>query len=302
MPRSTRCPVWIVCALTMATLLSQHDMLRFSYQKNMERILVQVGKGPVEWIHVPKTGTGLAHLLLAAFCPTEKVNVTLSSIAGLSPECRKHFVNSTMSYRNDRLPLADHFSLNAESESELKRVYVVIRAPWNRITSGYHYTRFMRKNDKNQSASEEENICRVSKTSKVPHIVRGAQVKMLMGHKMSSPNAFHDPSPPSWEETIRACNKLSSMSFVGVTDFWNTSACVFGQIHGIAWEHFNIHMRAGKYSGIRTDCGDIWDDYLYRCALDHLISQLRSYPGCLSYFVQEVWTKQKQNELSYAIL
>lgn len=235
----------------------------------------------VTWVHIPKTGTGLGILLLATYCPGEEHKLTESGVTGLSNVCRSKF-NASLATRKKDWPLGDHFSLGNVSTNELASVYVMIRSPWTRIPSGYNYMK------RHNLINTSEQFCEEVRNTKHAHFTRGAQVKMLVGHKMRNCNDFEDPSPPSWHEAHEACEKLNDIKFVGLTDFWNTSSCIFGQMHGIQSEKWFSHLRKSGKETNPEDCGDIWDRKLYQCALNRLLQFLSSYPHCNGVFVNEL--------------
>lgn len=82
-----------------------------------------------------------------------------------------------------------------------------------------------------------------------------------------------------------ACRRLQVFAFVGISDFWDATVCLFHAQHGgEAREMDHANVRKGGYlktaATSEVDCGDSADQRVYRCALAVFHNRLDQFPQC----------------------
>jgi hypothetical protein len=243
-----------------------------------------LASGNIEWLHIPKTGTSFGNILVSTFCnlPTDTLWIKPEGATDIPPECLKIFRNEGSKVRSN-WPIGDHVSLQGRSVPELQKVFTMIRSPRTKLLSGFHYnTKGTRLN-----ASEEE-VCQYVSQSVKAHSSKSAQVKMIVG-KVMSPRVhkFRDPGIASEEDTQLACMNLEIMAFVGISDYWEASACLFHSQYGGKMSNVDAqNLRPGGYDKEEmpsVDCNDEMDDNLFQCAMRIFLGRLRLYKECSAF-------------------
>jgi hypothetical protein len=239
--------------------------------------------GSIEWLHIPKTGTSFGNILVSTFCnlPTDTKWIT-GVRAKIPPDCLKIFRNEGNKVRAE-WPIGDHVSLEGRSVSELQKVFTMIRSPGTRLLSGFHFTTaYRRLND------TEEEVCHYISQSNIAHSSKSAQVKMVVGKAMSMSDKiwhrFEDSKIASIEDAELACLNLEVMAFVGISDYWEASVCLFHSQYGGEMNDADVvNVRKGRYDKKKmatVDCNDEMDEYLFQCAMRLLLSRLRLHREC----------------------
>ena len=252
----------------------------------------------IEWLHIPKTGTSFGNTLLLWACPDldkKKLWMNPKSGPGAVPEsCKANF------FRQPGHPpgwyIGSHATLQNRTDEQIRRVFTFVRSPKTRIASGYHFLISDVWKQVSNNATEVD-ICSFARNSTFATIALGTQVKMIAGEPTvpetrfllgRSQWEFTNTKPATIEVIDRACTRLNSFAFVGITEFWTASICLFHKKFGgdaSPVEQVNVHR--GTYynnGGIqKVDCGDNADEALFDCALARFISELRPFPDCMKH-------------------
>lgn len=77
-------------------------------------------------------------------------------------------------------------------------------------------------------------------------------------------------------------------AFVGISDFWEATICVFHAQHGGKTQAIDyMNVRAGSYNKTAAtaaiDCNDSADQRVYQCALDVFFNRLNQFTQCKQY-------------------
>jgi hypothetical protein len=185
-------------------------------------------------------------------------------------------------------PIGNHVPLTGRTEPELRNVFTLVRHPRSRALSGFHYlTEYKRV------GATRFEICQYVASRPEAHVNLGAQVKFITGEvefRWPSNFAFAPKYAglPDEQMVDRACARLRQFAFVGLSEHWNASVCLFhaifgGQAHQI--EYANV--RKGKYGGVgmfgELDCGDTADERLYACAKELFLARMEQHPRCIRH-------------------
>jgi len=240
-----------------------------------------LASGSIEWLHIPKTGTPFGNTLVSTFCnlPTDTLWIKPGRATGIPPDCLKIFRNEGSKVRS-KWPIGDHVSLQGRSVPELQKVFTMIRSPRTRLLSGFHYTTHSTR----LNATEEE-VCHYISQSNKAHSSKSAQVKMVVGKAMSHRgHKFKDSNIASIEDAELACLNLEIMAFIGISDYWEASVCLFHSQYGGEMSDADVSsMRQGRYDKDEmalVDCNDEMDEYLFQCAMRLFLGRLRLYGEC----------------------
>jgi hypothetical protein len=246
-----------------------------------------LASGAIEWLHIPKTGTSFGNTLVSTFCnlPTDTVWVKASSATDIPPDCLKIFRDEGSKVRR-RWPIGDHVSLEGRTVPELQKVFTMIRSPGTRLLSAFH---FVTHNTSRKNATEEE-VCQYVSRSQIAHTSMSAQVKMVVGKAMSlrgNWHTFENPNIASIEDAELGCRNLEIMAFVGISDYWEASICLFhSQYGGEMSDADMLNVRPGRYAkdGLTSvDCNDERDNHLFECAMQIFLARLRLYSECSAF-------------------
>lgn len=212
------------------------------------------------------------------------------SINGLAPHlpeaCKSRFRTEPAASR-PHWHLGEHLSLENRTAAELRSVFTLVRSPRTRLASGFHWAHRL---EPRLNATEGE-ICAFVRSGAFAVTTRGAQTKMIVGHRIlfDSRNKHHfvSPAPPGPALAEEACRRLQHFAFVGLSDHWAASVCLFhAMFGGLGSEAEHVNTRKGQYTSVpesakEVDCGDAADDRLFKCALQLFEQRLDSLaPHC----------------------
>ena len=247
----------------------------------------------LEWLHIPKAGTSFGNMLVKWACPWQDVETPVKTTeTNLTNQCSRLFRIDPGA--RPHLSIADHISLENRTVDELQNVFTILRSPKTRLASGYH----MKTGGKYLEFSEEQicaDIRSSPKLSRLAHSALGVQTRMIIGQPMTtrwpqSKNAafmFYSSKPPTAAEVELACLNLHLFAFLGVSDYWDATVCLFHKMYGgTVLESDSVHLRQGRYTETpyaktSVDCGDTADESVFACAMHIFISRLRPHPECL---------------------
>ena len=200
--------------------------------------------------------------------------------SGFPEWCRRRFRNGV---------IADHVSLTNRTAAELRNIFTMIRSPKTRQVSGYQwYFKHGQGKGKvlNYIGASQREICAFVNGTNNCVAAKAASVRMITGGLMIG-NHFQQKVPEK-EGTQEACERLKIFAFVGITEYFNASVCLFHAMHGGLMSDLELrNVRRGSYADTaqslkEVDCGDQADTALYMCALQLFWERLQRFPQCLS--------------------
>ena len=208
---------------------------------------------PIEWLHIQKTGSAFGNILLRWACDEDEENVVVPGGGFKIPEhCKTYF-----RYREGTRPawpIGDHFPLPRNtSMAYIRHVVTLIRSPQKQKISHFYHSR------------GNGDVCSFLKK----RIGFGYQTSFVTGEKKSSTASC-----------AIACFRLSQFAFLGITDFWEASVCLFHkEVGGIDLEIDSQVIRLGKYNhtadmSTQVACDDAIEDCMFQCALDNFLSRI----------------------------
>ncbi|GAB4817500.1 hypothetical protein N2152v2_004546 [Parachlorella kessleri] len=241
--------------------------------------------GPIEWLHIPKAGTSFGNTLLLWACPELNASVTWvtnEEVLPLPASCLARFRTN----ERKKWPIGNHVPLAGRSEAELHNVFTLIRHPHSRAVSGFHYL-----TDYKRVGATRYEICDYVRSHPEAHVNLGAQVKFVTGEaEFTWPSNFamtakYAPLPPD-SLVEAACARLRAFAFVGLSEHWNATVCLFHAMYGGPVHGVELHnVRKGKYGGVglfhSLDCGDTADERLYACAKELFLERMEQHPHCI---------------------
>jgi hypothetical protein len=190
----------------------------------------------------------------------------------LPPHCRDAFTGCS----NNKWPVGDTCPLHASSFRDYGHVVALYRSPraWQR--SAFFY--FSRPPPPPNTTMVE--ICDFLSLRSWA----GMQTALTNGFDYKGANG----SRPRWAlDANAACWRLSNFAWVGITDFWATSICLFhARFGGEAAEVDLQNIRPGSSgsgrnsSGGAPPCADAADEQTFTCALGRFLTDIRSHPRC----------------------
>ena len=223
---------------------------------------------PLFWLHVPNTGTSFGNTLVRWACNASLNNVVeagkvrTASIRNWE-HCKHHFVINHV--RPKHWPIGDHIPLSRRiTIRSLHSVVSLFRGPERR--------------GKPKRVQSCESMRRNN--------LFGMQTQYVLGYKPPGPGGETKSllsRNVSMQDADRACFRLQQFAFVGITDLWQASICLFHkQLGGIddSQDYSNVRpTKRGKgrkesFKLERNNCPDFVDDQLFNCALDRFLSRI----------------------------
>jgi len=256
---------------------------------------------PLVWLHIPKTGSSFATTLAHFGCPSIPTSVTVKEVSLLSrldqsspnvPFTRIYPLNEWCPHSFARFE-SGHAPMPAWAQYE--HVVSMFRDPKRRLVSGYFHNFHDCPRLRRRHYCTGENIgCshlfaaqwwrQKERLHEYANCVSGCQALMLTGrpcgvHGMRRPGPVNDSAAES--EALAALERLG---FVGLTEEWPTSVCLFhARFGGDCFKASFKNVRPGKANHrYDTFVGYIkWsmgiDDALYSAARERFWKDVAAY-------------------------
>lgn len=201
---------------------------------------------PVAWIHIPKTGTSFVNTLIhhPEICPNvpeEDFVVGAQHIKFWQDHPKEEFCPGGFSQTYPAPP--HHFGIGPVYNQNRGRIISFFRNPTARLISAYNHAQH----------SWPGSLPRAKNIQEFANVVQGCQARMLtraqcVGHDI--------PAPMSTEEIQMASNRVWQMNFVGLTEEWDFSICLFhaiygGTCHEQEFVNTRPHTRLDEADGLR---------------------------------------------------
>jgi len=257
----------LVASQKPAGLAEREDAVRVEGAQATKAGELQTGPSthlrlPLAWVHTPKTGTSFVNALTSLACDPgwnytitdgkDHMRMWIRSKRGLrgcrggftaSPdverktlEFRRSFgLNATLPKRwYPNPPLHLNFGPYADTQAGLG--VIMLRQPEQRVLSGYYAGQHGWSNSKKVGGvfQAKRSGLRAASALDYTMLLRGCQVRMLV---RASKQCSTEQSPPTDEETDRAIDVLRRFQFVGITEEWALSICL--------WHRMFAGRRAG---------------------------------------------------------
>ncbi|EGD78963.1 hypothetical protein PTSG_01937 [Salpingoeca rosetta] len=191
------------------------------------------------WLHIPKTGTSFAATLYSYACPQLPRNVSLALPPGLRGslvqtfEQLYPFEQSSCNGSQWIGKRAGHSPITPKElrtgETRVEDIVTMVRDPRLRLWSAYRYGKHAHGMLQPEWERMDAETHSVREFARWPGVA-GCQVKMLTGHVCAS---RVDVTDALTDEAIRV---MQAAAFVGITELWGESICLFhakfgGRVH-----------------------------------------------------------------------
>jgi len=212
---------------------------------------------------VPKTGSSFGNVLLRWACGENLTNVVKPG-GGFVIDARCRDAFRLRKEARNTWPIGDHVPIQADASVDyLHHVLAFVRSPSSRAHS--HKAFYQNKQEKATS------LC----TFLTKHNLFGYQTGWILGNQGRGKLRL-TPKQRTW-----ACHRLHYFAFVGITDFWHASICLFHrEFGGLDRPDDYKNVRNGRYNHaevknmLELGCPDEADEQLFQCALDIFFSKL----------------------------
>jgi len=241
------------------------------------------GKMPIEFVHVPKCGSSFLSTLIHIKGACENlpknedeitVTITTSFLVPPSWKCNTSVLGIDIG------TFGGHHYLDMPEkggfEARKGRFMIMLRQPEQRLLSAINYNI-----TRHESREANENDLQYYMETH-----SGAATKMLSRTGGRWKNPTSDPQPPTRAEVETAKSRLrTGFSFIGITDQWDLSICLFNTM-------FNQTCRSFQFQNSRPTSGnstslydtttlkgwrDPYDGELYAVGLQTFASNLKEY-------------------------
>lgn len=233
---------------------------------------------PLYWVHIPKCGSSLANILghTPGLCPNTPADLVLEQLnetqAGIrkaltsEANCPGSFHPRGNAYGNGLGQ--EHWGIGDLTEQEIQgHGVIMLRQPEQRLMSGYNHYHHSYPYGKARPPKSFRDYASV---------VNGCAVRMLTRVGQS---VCGGPEPPTAEEVALARRRLRrDFAFVGLTDSWGLSVCLFRAMFGGECRQFELgNVRPGMK---RQQAGAAYDS--------------KEFQGFRDRYDAEVWEEAKQ--------
>ena len=320
-------PVLIVLVLILVlstdggedTSYFNKDALKVNIWKPLDSFSSVDGEHRWRWLHVPKTGTSFANTLVFWACPElpdknllvdqeisiDKLGEPLSAscqeriaskfLPGLDgPYMDTEFFLATQRSKRPRPPWENqghlHVPLPSDiTDNELRYTMSFFREPEKRIISHFYFNHprlFTRTDHQGKLLQKDPNaICQWLLDNNYISMM----TKMILGyHRFDSVTKQN----LTLFDAADACDKVRALGFIGITDYWDASICLFhAEFGGEARSAEKINTRKNPTGvkqnqvkkikdGLPRACRDELDGHVYSCALDEFFRRIRKHDHC----------------------
>tara|TARA_R110002050_G_scaffold189194_1_gene323812 strand:- start:160 stop:924 length:765 start_codon:yes stop_codon:yes gene_type:complete len=245
-------------------------------------------------MHIPKTGTSFRDVLLKALCEEDAPIVMPARIAPLPTKCKNLFVSHENPRKN--WPIGHHIPLNPSQTTDVTNVVTFIRSPRHRLLSQFFGVQGDQYKLLNSSFSQlsvrEKNDAILAFANKYHY--QGCQTKMVLGVRCQ------DPVGPEKLRILDACKRVNNFAFVGITDQWEASVCLFHHLFGGNFgqeEGKNMRKTLFPYtSNLLVEYEDEHDFALFSCAWKRFYNQVRG-TRCEQFLEKDIFSELSVQQL-----
>lgn len=232
---------------------------------------------PIEWVHVPKAGSSFLNTLIhiPGACPGLPTDLFVSSDIFGDDLMNEKFVSTYHPLQNCNSSVLD------VNDGRILH-YGIELLPEGGFNAGKgHFMMFMRQPEQRYLSSYHFSLKHGRQFAFMPGLV----TKML-ARKGLNTNPEKDFRPPTTVEFDEAKTRLQTgFSFIGITEHWNLSICLFNRMFNQACQSMqfrNAHPTKGTTLSTwdtkeMFDYYDQFDDELYNIALKIFEVNLKKY-------------------------
>lgn len=208
--RSTYIGIWSLFSLVLPAMASRAG--------NFLSTLKLQSIEPIRWLHIPNTGTSFGNVLIRWACNSSTPDIIDTDAVQTKklPRwdlCARHFRLDNV---REKWPIGDHVALplpGSAKITDLRRVMTFLRGPGRR---GKYL------------GLEFDDLCALRRARRD----EGGQTQYILGFKnipgpKGEGKSILPIGRPNLMDAQTACNRLSFFRFVGITDQWQASICLF---------------------------------------------------------------------------
>jgi len=234
------------------------------------------GEKPDEivWLHIPKCGTSFLNTLYHYACPGIPTKASVGT--EINPEHQEE--DLTMKYPMDeswdeictiRFEMTSIFVVRGHDpirdDTKLENVFAMFREPFDRLVSGFNYNRHMDGKLRHYRQLIGKAVRGRSRDVQFEMYYKfgdllGCQTKMVVGYRCASDTVL------TKTHMKKAKKRIERMGFVGITDDWNRSICLFHRQFG--GKIFDVEYRNEREGHYKKNefrrVNDTFDDELYK--------------------------------------
>jgi len=232
------------------------------------------GEKPDEivWLHIPKCGTSFLNTLYHYACPGIPPNASVGN--EIDPEHQENDLTirypmneswdeiCTIRFEWTNKYIRGHDPIR--DDTKIENVFAMFREPFDRLVSGFNYDRHMDGKLRHYRQLIGKAVRGQNRGTQFEMYYKfgellGCQTKMVVGYRCASHSVL------TKSHLKKAKQRIKRMRFVGITNDWNRSICLFhkqfgGQIFDVEYRD----ERAGHYKKHEfRRVNDIFDDELY---------------------------------------
>eukprot|EP00494_Astrolonche_serrata_P031931 UN32200 len=237
------------------------------------------------WLHFPKCGTSflIRYVIMHVVYQPDIILQDDTEHGGMQVE---QILNDFPPDKHCEIPLEQVFGHMALRDASVKNyVFANFRNPHDRIISAYHSNKHamgLSKEEKQKMLKLINNagkLKRINTFANYPGIM-GCQVKMVLGKHCA---AQYDIT----EDDLKRAKKIvESFLFLGLTEEWNRTICLFHfQFGGRTFDVEYLNSRLGSYNKTRSeleshlDFRDYYDEELHKHVRD-IVKKRFAIAGC----------------------
>ena len=278
--------------------LSQIVEFECDTQSVNKRLESRRGANGYRWLHVPKTGSSFINTLFLWTCPDMQEGTYfqghfLNDSKILTKQCRQN-IFQTFAEDSDGPRLSISGPMNQSevhkplprilSMDDLSRTFTLLREPRQRLLSHYLFGH-RHKSTIDSSLLSSEKICSFAR-KKFP----GLYVRMIagLGNHLSNDTSYEI------NHVLLALHRVRHLGFVGVTEEWTASMCLFHSMHGgkmynseLVDINHNPLMDSSEVQRFlsKLNCSDVVDELIYSEGRKRFRADLDDHPHCKSYLL-----------------
>jgi hypothetical protein len=223
--------LFVLCLLLLCGLLlslpfpplQSHSHFDYTTNPNVLRAKTRPSllRGPLVWLHFPKAGTSFWNTLIHYCAPTLPLSVLVPHHRGACLYWQQSNGENFTDWEHCFVICRGHTPLFL-SETEKSNAVAFFRNPTNRIFSSFY------NNRRGVPQNESPTIRHPRQYFAYPGVL-GCQTKMLTGHSCLSSLPSHQ-----LPQLVEKAKEILSthMAFVGLTERWAESICLFHAMYG----------------------------------------------------------------------
>lgn len=328
---------WLVSLVVICVclhIMSRRSPRTLEEAKSTQSSNQSIPSQDLRWLHVPKTGSSFGNTLAFWACPElpdknlfDDLEISYSLLGGpLSESCKERIAAKFLPGHDG--PYVDPTFLRASAmggnvpkrrkqvvnnmhvplpkditPEELSSTLALFRQPQVRLVSHYFYRhrQFVNSPEKLELVADPDKACN--------WILQRNFLSMATRMMLGYPRYVKAPIHLTPVDADTACKRVKQFGFIGITDYWEASICLFhaqfggeqrsAELLNTRQNPSGVDKKTFNYvkQGLPPACNDSLDLIVFSCAADTFMTRIQKYSQCYEILQRSLQEEEENNRI-----